>query len=65
MKNNRKCSNISVKKYQNTPVFGVKSGTDNLKIIRNEMLYVDYLKTCANLWSTSVEANVTDKCPSI
>jgi hypothetical protein len=28
----RKCSNISVKKYQNTPMFGVRSGTVRLKI---------------------------------
>ena len=26
-KNARKCSNISVKKYQNNPIFGVSSGT--------------------------------------
>lgn len=27
----RKCSNISVKKYQNKPMFGFKSGTVNLE----------------------------------
>ena len=32
MKNTRKCSNISVKKYQNTPKFGVRSGTLSLQI---------------------------------
>ena len=26
-----KCSNISVKKYQNTPTLGVRSATDNLQ----------------------------------
>lgn len=31
MKNVLKCSNISVKKYQKRPRFGVKSGTPNLK----------------------------------
>jgi hypothetical protein len=29
-KNGRKWSNISVKKYHQTPVLGVKSGNDNL-----------------------------------
>ncbi len=31
MKKVRKCSNISVKKYQKTPMFGARSGTDKLK----------------------------------
>jgi hypothetical protein len=40
----RKCSNISVKKYQNTPMFGVRSGTVRLKIknISVFSLYVSY-----------------------
>lgn len=32
MKRARKCSNISMKKYQNKPVFGCRSGTVNLKV---------------------------------
>ena len=38
MKKDRKCSNISVKKYQNTPRFGDRSGTLSLKnILRPEV----------------------------
>ncbi len=35
MKKVLKCSNISVKKYQNTPMFGVRSGTDRLQMENN------------------------------
>ena len=30
-KNTLKCSNISVKKYQNNPMLGVSSGTERMK----------------------------------
>lgn len=30
MKKKRKCSNISAKKYQKRPIFGVRSGTERL-----------------------------------
>jgi hypothetical protein len=36
MKKKRKCSNISVKKYQNTPMLGVSSGTPRLKQIKGK-----------------------------
>ena len=39
-KNKQKCSNISVKKYQNRPTFGVKSGT--VKLLRKHTHSVKY-----------------------
>ncbi len=40
MKKRRKWSNISVKKYQKSPMFGVKSGTDNLECNMSNMVKV-------------------------
>lgn len=47
MKNSRKCSNISAKKYQKRPMFGVRSGTDSLEkgnthvsVVGEEQFYI-------------------------